>query len=150
VARVRKWTSICQLDKSGKGTDPEGGGYPLLSEDHFLASPETVRATSEKYAISSMRAIFSCPEQTMQSRDLPADYQPIACSRHDQLESIATLRSRVTIRYLDDAGETLEVTDQVVDIYSRQGAEFLRTAAGLEIRLDRLESVDGISFRPDR
>jgi Rho-binding antiterminator len=86
----------------------------------------------------------------MQSQDLPTDYQPIACSRHDQLESIATLRSRVTILYLDDAGAILEVMDQVADIYSRQGAEFLRTATGLEIRLDRLESVDGVSFRPDR
>ena len=40
-----------------------------------------------------------------------------------------------------------EVVDRIVDIFPRGGEEFLRTAAGVEIRLDRLESVDDVRFR---
>ncbi len=74
----------------------------------------------------------------------PQEYQPIACSLHDRLESLATLRSRILIRYVDDAGAAVEVTDRIADLYTRQGAEFLLTGSGVEIRLDRIESVDGM------
>jgi Rho-binding antiterminator len=79
--------------------------------------------------------------------DLPPEYQPIACSLHDQLEAIATLRREVVIWYEADDGGSVEVTDRIADLYSRGGAEFLRLASGDEIRLDRIESVAGISYR---
>lgn len=69
------------------------------------------------------------------------DYQPIACSFHDRLEALATLRAPVSIRYLDESGATVEVRGRIADLYAREGAEFLRTDAGVEIRLDRLEGV---------
>jgi Rho-binding antiterminator len=72
------------------------------------------------------------------SEDHPAGYRPIACSVHDRLEALATLRARVTIRYLDEAGAAAEVRGRIADLYARGGAEFLRTDAGVEIRLDRI------------
>lgn len=132
-----------------------GWGGPRLCGEHTDIAARSIvtnrvvtalgMSTVSQLALSAPDIHF--PESTMQSQDLPTDYQPIACSRHDQLESIATLRSRVTISYLDDTGVVLEVTDQIADLYARRGAEFLRTVAGLEIRLDRLVSVAGISFR---
>lgn len=72
---------------------------------------------------------------------LPGDYRPIACSYHDRLESWATLRTPVTVRYRDDTGALVEASGRIEDVYARQGAEFLRLDSGTEIRLDRLESV---------
>jgi len=84
-------------------------------------------------------------------------YRPIACGLHDELQLRALRRSRVTLRYRlpDDVapgaagGEGAEVrvvTDRVVDVRTRSGAEYLALASGEEIRLDRLVEVDGIPF----
>ena len=75
-----------------------------------------------------------------------SDYAPIACSLHDELESLATRGRTVSVRYLDGRGATAEAADRIVDVFARGGAEYLRLARGAEIRLDRLVSVDGISF----
>lgn len=74
-------------------------------------------------------------------------YRPIACSLHDRLEATATMRKESRIVYRTETGEVHEVVDRIVDIFPRGGEEFLRTAAGVEIRLDRLESVDDVRFR---
>jgi Rho-binding antiterminator len=75
-----------------------------------------------------------------------SDYAPIACALHDRLESIATLGATVRIEYVDDGGATQRADDRIVDVYARGGAEYLRLAGGLEIRLDHLETVDGIRY----
>ena len=75
-----------------------------------------------------------------------SDYSPIACALHDRLESFATLRPVVRIEYVADNGDVRAAEDRIVDVFARGGAEYLRTASGLEIRLDRLETVDGIRY----
>lgn len=72
-----------------------------------------------------------------------SDYEPIDCSDHDRLESLATLRQIARISYRDPDGGLREVEDLIEDVYSRDGAEYLRTAGGEEVRLDALVSVDG-------
>jgi len=74
-------------------------------------------------------------------------YQPIACSLHDQIEAAAVRGRLVDIVFArpDDSQET--VNDRIVDWFSRDGAEFLTTASGLVVRLDRIISIDGVSFR---
>lgn len=74
-------------------------------------------------------------------------YTPIDCSLHDRLEAIATLRRTVAIVVQDADGTRREIADRLVDVFARSGEEFVRTAGGEEIRLDRLESVDGVPFR---
>lgn len=71
-----------------------------------------------------------------------SDYEPIDCSDHDRLESLATLRQIARISYRRDDGETGEVEDLIEDLYARDGVEYLRTAAGVELRLDLLVNVD--------
>ena len=75
-----------------------------------------------------------------------SDYQPIACGLHDRLEALATTGGVVQIvtRSSDGARRTLE--DRLVDVFARGGEEFVRTAGGKLIRLDHLESVDGVAF----
>ena len=74
------------------------------------------------------------------------EYTPIACALHDRLESFATLRLVVRIEYVDDNGHARAADDRIDDVFARGGAEYLRTGNGLEIRLDRLETVDGIRY----
>jgi len=74
-------------------------------------------------------------------------YRPIACGLHDRLEESATLGRTVRVVFRGEGGALQEVEDQLVDVFARFGVEFVRTASGSTIRLDRLESVDGFSFR---
>ena len=72
-----------------------------------------------------------------------SDYEPIDCSDHDRLESLATLRQQARISYRDSSGAVRQIEDLIEDVYARDGAEYLRTAGGEEVRLDALVSVDG-------
>ena len=74
------------------------------------------------------------------------DYSPIDCALHDHLEASATLGVRVHITYVDEAGAIHETDDRIADVFARVGAEYVKLAGGLEIRLDRLETVDGVRF----
>jgi Rho-binding antiterminator len=69
-------------------------------------------------------------------------YQLIACSFHDELEALATLRRECPIHYRDgDAVQT--VTSRIVDVYARDRADFIKLQDGTVIRADHLTSVDG-------
>lgn len=103
-------------------------------------------------------------------------YRPIACSLHDELEALATLRHECEIRFVadhegeagrsdategtgttgeSDTSERIETDDsgyavargRIVDVYSRGGAEYLRLEDGTVIRLDRIVSVNGKPFQ---
>ena len=76
-----------------------------------------------------------------------ARYEPIDCSLHDELEARATRGRRCAIRFRGDDDAVREVTDRIVDVFAREGEEFIRLSSGEEIRLDRLEAVDGVEFR---
>jgi len=73
-------------------------------------------------------------------------YRPIACSLHDRLESAATLGKRVRIVFRTPDGEIHETEDRLADVFTRGGEEFVETAGGELIRLDRLQEVDGVAF----
>jgi Rho-binding antiterminator len=76
--------------------------------------------------------------------DVP--YSPIACGLHDRLEALATLGRSCQILFVTPSGGAREVVDRIVDVFARDGEEFVRTSSGVEIRLDRLERVDGVDF----
>ena len=76
------------------------------------------------------------------------NYRPIDCSLHDRLEAAATLGRTCTVAYRqDDAIHVIE--DVIVDVFARAGAEYLKTASGLEIRLDRVEALNGMPFHAE-
>ena len=71
------------------------------------------------------------------------DYQPINCEFYDLLESAATRRQRIVVDYRDEAGQSASTTAVIVDVRSKDGAEYLYADNGVVIRLDRLLAVDG-------
>jgi Rho-binding antiterminator len=73
-------------------------------------------------------------------------YTPIDCSLHDRLESAATLRKPVCIAYRGSGTELSRIEDRIVDIFTRDGVEFMKLDNGTEIRLDDIVSVDGVAF----
>lgn len=75
-------------------------------------------------------------------------YQPIDCSVHDRLEDLAVRQVVCRIRYTvasasgrNATEEEAELEGRIVDVFARDGEEFLRTDEGREIRLDRLRAV---------
>jgi Rho-binding antiterminator len=78
---------------------------------------------------------------------MSTDYQPIDCSLHDRLEALATLRRECDVVYRDAHGERRETRERIVDVFARAGEELVKLESGTEIRLDRLEAVDGIVYR---
>lgn len=79
---------------------------------------------------------------------MSGDYRPIDCGLHDRLEAAATVRRTGLLRYFD-GHRLVEVRDRLADVFARDGAEFVRTAAGVEVRLDDIVSFDGVVFRPE-
>lgn len=72
------------------------------------------------------------------------DYAPIACDSHAELELLALRRSRVRLEAVDDSGVEIACSGHVVDVLSRDGAEFLVVETDTEradLRLDRLRRI---------
>lgn len=79
----------------------------------------------------------------------PADaYRPIDCGVHDELLARATLGRPAELVYVGEDGVRHSVKDRIVDVFARDRAEYLRLASGLEIRLDKLVSLDGTPLPP--
>jgi Rho-binding antiterminator len=74
-------------------------------------------------------------------------YRPIDCSVHDMLESTAVRRTVARFVVRGEDGTTSVIQDRIDDLFARDGAEYMRTAGGQEIRLDRLASVNDETVR---
>ena len=67
-------------------------------------------------------------------------YEPVSCDYHDELEAAAMHRKEVELEFELD-GVTQKERGRVEDLYTSDGAEFIRFAADsgkLEIRLDHI------------
>lgn len=70
-------------------------------------------------------------------------YEPVSCDYHDELEAAAMHRDPVELEFELD-GVTQRERGRVEDVYTSDGAEFIRFAADsgpLEIRLDHIISM---------
>ncbi|HWW61920.1 MAG TPA: Rho-binding antiterminator [Thermoanaerobaculia bacterium] len=70
-------------------------------------------------------------------------YEPVSCDYHDQLEAAAMHRTPVELEF-DLEGVAQREQGRIEDVYTSDGAEFVRFAASsgpLEIRLDHIISL---------
>jgi Rho-binding antiterminator len=70
-------------------------------------------------------------------------YDPVSCDYHDQLEAAAMHKKPVELEFELD-GVPQRERGRVEDVYTANGAEFIRFAADsgpLEIRLDHIISM---------
>ena len=71
-------------------------------------------------------------------------YKPIDCDYYDRLEAWATLKTVCLIVFKDDTGKQQELSARIVDVYTQDKIEYLKTDTGLILRLDALVSVNDI------
>ncbi len=75
------------------------------------------------------------------------DYAPINCSLYDVLEATAVRGKIAEIIYRDATGRTHQISARIEDLYSTAAKEeYAKLSGGLTLRLDRLVSVDGMTF----
>jgi Rho-binding antiterminator len=70
-------------------------------------------------------------------------YQPISCDYHDLLEEAAMHRKQVELEF-ELEGVPQKERGTIADVYTHQGAEFVKFVApsgAVEIRLDRIISM---------
>ncbi|HSP15127.1 MAG TPA: Rho-binding antiterminator [Thermoanaerobaculia bacterium] len=70
-------------------------------------------------------------------------YEPVSCHYHDQLEAAAMHKRPVELEF-DLEGVTQRERGRISDVYTADGAEFVKFESGrgpLEIRLDRIISM---------
>jgi transcriptional antiterminator Rof (Rho-off) len=66
-------------------------------------------------------------------------YLPIDCNLYDRYLALATLRSPIRLVYqLPEVTSTYQLEDTIADVYTQDGAEWLRTTNGVCIRLDHI------------
>jgi Rho-binding antiterminator len=74
------------------------------------------------------------------------EYKPIACGLHDELELRALRKSKVEILYTDESNSVQTISCVIVDVFSKDKVEYLKTDKGFFIRLDDIIELDGILF----
>ncbi len=70
-------------------------------------------------------------------------YEPVSCDYHDQLEAAAMHKNVVELEF-DLEGVPQKESGRVEDVYTANGAEFVRFASdtgSIEIRLDHIISM---------
>ena len=70
------------------------------------------------------------------------NYKPVSCDFYDELEALATRKKTCDIIFLNNGGKA-QIRASIAHLYTREKVEYLKTNAGLEIRLDQLIEVDG-------
>ncbi len=73
-------------------------------------------------------------------------YCPISCDFHSELELLALRRTAIEIHYRNNDRAETTVHAPILDLYTRNGEEFLLLPGQKEIRLDCLISVNGLKL----
>ncbi len=71
-----------------------------------------------------------------------SDYKPIDCGLYDYIESAIIKKEKVDLEFYDEAGRALKSKDLLIDVFSKDKVEYLKTYSGLIIRLDNLIKID--------
>lgn len=71
---------------------------------------------------------------------MSSNYKPISCSLYDRFEAYAVKKEKVS---LTTTNETIEGV--IIDLFSKDQIEFLKLKSGKIIRLDHIQSINGMS-----
>ncbi|HRI48234.1 MAG TPA: hypothetical protein PK559_14095, partial [Ignavibacteriaceae bacterium] len=69
-------------------------------------------------------------------------YIPIACGTYDLIEQLIIKKTSFSLEYYNDEHEEIISEAVAVDVFSNDGAEFLKLESGLILRLDKIISID--------
>jgi Rho-binding antiterminator len=74
------------------------------------------------------------------------EYKPIACGLYDELELRALGKKPVKLTITNNKNQTEIFECIIVDLFSKDKTEFLKTGDGKIIRLDDVVELDNIIF----
>lgn len=74
-------------------------------------------------------------------------YTPISCNAHDRMVALATLGEECEVA-VGDPENPERIRGVIVDVYTRDGAEYLRLRSGEIYRLDEIREVNGEAVLP--
>jgi len=78
---------------------------------------------------------------------MDSKYKPVNCDSYDELEALSIHREVCKVVFTDDNGERQVENGKIRDIFTNNHVEYLRMHDGKEIRLDKIESVNGKPFQ---
>lgn len=67
---------------------------------------------------------------------------PISCALYDQLEIFAMHKDKLRLKFDLADGKQEQIVAQIVDLYVREGKEYLLTEVGQEYSLEALVSAE--------
>ena len=70
-------------------------------------------------------------------------YIPISCDFYDELTLLALRKKHCAITYTNTQGVQQLITSRILDIYTKEKAEYVLLEDDLRLRLDQLITVDG-------
>ncbi|MCB0668035.1 MAG: hypothetical protein KDC80_19545 [Saprospiraceae bacterium] len=84
-------------------------------------------------------------ENAKSVKEKSGHYHPVSCKFYDQLEAWATMKTKLDIIYQNRPGESLLISGQIKDLYTREKCEYLMMESGVEIQLDLIDKVTASS-----
>jgi transcriptional antiterminator Rof (Rho-off) len=72
------------------------------------------------------------------------DYKPIHCTFHDMLLAAASLKEKCKIEYVELNNEQIYY-GLILDVFAKEGEEFLKGENDVLIRLDKIKSLNSIA-----
>ena len=84
---------------------------------------------------------------------MPITYNPIDCNMYDFFEEAATVKKLSHFLISEEGMIDISVTARIVNLFAKDGEEFMALDNGLIVRLDHVKSINDInltSLREDR
>ena len=72
-------------------------------------------------------------------------YKPIDCSFYDRLEEAITLKTEVILE-IEQEGKIRQLNTTLIDLFIESKIEWLMTGIGEKVRLDHIQSINGIAL----
>ncbi len=70
-------------------------------------------------------------------------YRPVSCDFHDELLALVTRKEKVKVVIFNNKGTLDSISGLIVDVYTKNGEEFLQIENQKPIRLDKIITYNG-------
>ena len=71
------------------------------------------------------------------------NYKPVNNQFKEELEILAAMKTKCFLSFAGDNGAPVNIHTTILNVYSIDEASYLKTESGLQIRLDKLLTIDG-------
>lgn len=82
-----------------------------------------------------LKGVFQSPQ------DIPEVYEPVDCDFSDELEFAVIRQLPVEVKYWNVKNELHAIRGRIIDIYTKNKAEYIKMSNQTLVRLDRIASV---------